>query len=58
MADDGICAGAVPPIVGGVLTGVGLTLGQAAEAIERGEDLPLSAVQRRMVETWALEHAE
>ena len=54
---DGICAGSVPPIVGGVLTGVGLTLAQAAEALERGERVALTDVQRRMVETWALEHA-
>jgi hypothetical protein len=52
---DGICAGSAPPLVGGVLTDVGLTLEQAAAALERGEDLPLTDVQRRMVETWVLE---
>ena len=57
MADDGICAGSAPPMVNGVLTDVGLTLAEAAEALERGERLPLTDVQRRMVETWALEPA-
>jgi hypothetical protein len=57
MTDEGICGGSAPPLVNGVLTGVGLTLEQAAAALERGEDLALSAVQRRMVEAWALEHA-
>ena len=58
MADDGICAGSPPPLVGGVLTDVGLTLEQAARALERGEELPLTDVQHRVVEAWALEHAE
>jgi hypothetical protein len=41
----------------GILTDVGMTLSEAAAALERGEDLPLTDVQRRMVETWAIEHA-
>jgi molybdenum cofactor cytidylyltransferase len=53
LPDAGICAGSVPPMVGSVLTGSGLTLAQAADALERGETPPLSAVQRRMVEEWA-----
>ena len=55
---DGICAGSAPPIVGGILTDVGMTLAEAAAALERGERVPLTEVQRRMVETWALEHAQ
>jgi hypothetical protein len=55
VADEGICAGSVPPLVGGVLTGTGLTLAQAAERLARGDALPdLTAVQRRMVEDYAL----
>jgi hypothetical protein len=43
----------VPPLVGSILTGTGLTLDQAVAALERGESPPLTDVQRRMVE----EHA-
>jgi hypothetical protein len=50
----GVCGGAPPPLVGSVLTGTGLTLRQAAQALERGEEPPLSDVQRRIVEDWAL----
>jgi hypothetical protein len=58
MADDpncpsGVCGSDVPPLVGSVLTGTGLTLSQAAAALERGERPPLSDVQRRIVEEWA-----
>jgi hypothetical protein len=49
----GICGGDAPPLVGGRLTGAGLTLDEAVEALERGEDPPLTPLQRRMVE----EHA-
>jgi hypothetical protein len=57
MPDDpdgpsGVCGADVPPLVGSVLTGTGLTLAQAAAAIERGERPPLTDVQRRMVEEW------
>jgi hypothetical protein len=57
MPDDpdcpsGICGAEVPPVVGGVLTGAGLTLAQAAAAIERGGRPPLTDVQRRLVEEW------
>jgi hypothetical protein len=55
--DDGICGASAPPIVGGILTDVGMTLAEAAAALEQGERLPLTDVQRRMVETWAIEHA-
>ena len=41
MSDDcGICAGDVPPLIGQVLTGTGLTLDQAARRLANGEDLP------------------
>jgi len=51
--DTGICGGEAPPLIGQVLTGTGLTLAQAAAALERGETPPLSPIQRRMVEDWA-----
>ena len=50
----GVCGADVPPVVGSVLTGVGLTVAQAAARLERGDDLPLSDVQRRIVEEHAL----
>ena len=54
--DTGICGADVPPLIGSVLTGTGLTLERAAELLERGEDPPLlTAVQRRIVEQWAAE---
>ncbi len=49
----GVCGADVPPLVGSVLTGTGLTLAQAASALERGETPPLTDVQRRLVEEWA-----
>jgi hypothetical protein len=52
--DTGVCGSDVPPLVGTVLTGTGLTIGQAIAALERGERPPLSAVQRRIVEAEAL----
>jgi hypothetical protein len=53
--DTGVCAGDVPPLVGSVLTGAGLTVDQAIAALERGERLSLTEVQRRIVEAAALE---
>ncbi len=54
--NDGVCGGDVPPLVGELLTGTDLTLAQAAERPARGEPLPqLTAIQRRMVEEYALE---
>jgi len=55
MSDDGgLCAGDVPPLIGQVLTGTGLTLAQAALRLEQGESLPaLTAIQRRLVEDYA-----
>lgn len=49
----GVCGADVPPLIGSVLTGTGLTLAQAAAALERGERPPLTDVQRRLVEQWA-----
>jgi hypothetical protein len=49
----GVCGSDVPPVIGDILTGTGLTLAQAAAALERGETPPLTAVQRRIVEAWA-----
>ena len=51
--DTGVCGSDVPPLIGDVLTGTGLTLAQAMAAIERGETPPLTPVQRRIVEDWA-----
>ena len=55
MSDDcGICAGDVPPLIGQVLTGTGLTLDQAARRLVAGDELPdLTPVQRRLVEDYA-----
>ncbi len=53
----GVCGGEPPPLVGSVLTGTGLTLAQAAAALERGERPPLTPVQTRLVERWVAEHA-
>jgi hypothetical protein len=51
--DTGVCGSDVPPLIGDLLTGTGLTIAQAAAAIERGETPPLTPVQRRIVEDWA-----
>ncbi len=51
----GVCGADVPPLVGSILTGTGLTLAQAAAALERGEEPRLTEVQRRIVERWAEE---
>ena len=40
--DTGVCGADVPPLVGSILTGTGLTLDQAAAALERGESPPLT----------------
>jgi hypothetical protein len=61
VADDpcpsGICGADVPPLIGSVLTGTGMTLAQAAGALERGEPIALTDVQRRIVEEWAVARA-
>jgi len=51
----GVCGTEVPPLVGSVLTGTGLTLAQAAAALERGEAPALTDVQRRIVERHVLD---
>ena len=52
----GLCGADVPPLVGSVLTGTGLTLAAAAERLLRGQELPpMTDVQRRLVEARALE---
>jgi hypothetical protein len=56
--DIGVCGSEVPPLIGQVLTGTGLTLRQAAAALERGETPPLTAIQRRIVEEWAVASAD
>jgi hypothetical protein len=57
MADltcpSGVCGADVPPLIGSVLTGTGLTLAQAAAALQRGETPSLTDLQRRLVEEWA-----
>jgi hypothetical protein len=53
--DTGVCGSDVPPLVGSVLTGTGLTVAQAIAARARGERPALSDVQRRIVEEEALE---
>ncbi len=53
--ESGVCGGDVPPLIGDVLTGTGLTLQQAARKLARGESLPaMTPVQRRIVEDYAL----
>jgi hypothetical protein len=52
----GVCGAAPPPLVGSVLTGVGMTLAQAARALERGEPVVLTDVQRALVDRWAERH--
>ncbi len=50
----GVCGTEVPPLVGSILTGVGLTLDAAADRFEHGDALPtLTDVQRRLVEAHA-----
>ncbi|MCW2994802.1 MAG: hypothetical protein JWQ18_2297 [Conexibacter sp.] len=50
----GVCGAEIPPLIGSVLTGTGLTVAQAAAALERGEAPALTDVQRRIVEEHAL----
>jgi hypothetical protein len=48
--DTGVCGADVPPLVGSILTGTGMTLDQAVAALARGEEPPLTELQRRIVE--------
>ena len=50
--DTGVCGADVPPVVGEILTGTGMTVRQAAAALERGETPALTPLQRRIVEDW------
>ena len=51
----GVCGGDVPPLIGDVLTGTGLTLAQAADRLADGDPLAeLTSVQRRMVEDYSM----
>jgi hypothetical protein len=51
----GVCGADVPPLVGEILTGTGMTLDQAVARVERGDALPpLTDVQQRIVEQAAL----
>lgn len=45
-------------MVGSVLTGTGLTIAQAAARLERGEEPPLSDVQRAIVERWLMQRPD
>jgi hypothetical protein len=50
----GVCGTDVPPLVGSILTGTGLTLNAAADRLENGDELlNLTDVQRRLVESHA-----
>jgi hypothetical protein len=51
----GICSSSAPPLIGSTLTGTGLTLDRAAQLVAAGQDVPLSDVQRRIVEQRAME---
>lgn len=56
MSDEhcSVCSGDVPPLIGQVLTGTGLTLAQAARRLVEGDALPdLTPIQRRLVEEYA-----
>ena len=60
MPDDacpgGVCGADVPPLIGTVLTGTGLTVAQAVTRLERGDALrELTDVQRRIVERAAVD---
>jgi hypothetical protein len=54
---NGVCSSSAPPLIGSILTGSGLTLDRAVELLNRGEDLPLTDVQLRIVEERALQTA-
>lgn len=50
----GVCGTAVPPLVGSMLTGIGLTLDAAADRFENGRAIAgLTEVQARLVEAHA-----
>ncbi len=50
----GVCGTEVPPLIGSILTGVGLTLDQAADRFEHDQPIAgLTDVQLRLVEAHA-----
>lgn len=50
----GVCGTDVPPLVGSMLTGIGLTLDAAADRFEQDQPIPgLTDVQQRLVESHA-----
>jgi hypothetical protein len=51
---NGVCSSTAPPLIGSILTGSGLTLDRAVVLLREGADLPLTDVQRRIVEERAL----
>jgi hypothetical protein len=51
----GVCGADVPPLIGSILTGSGLTLSQAADRLEADEPLQLTELQLRLVERHAEE---
>jgi hypothetical protein len=52
---NGVCSSTPPPLIGSILTGSGLTLDRAVQLLEQGAELPLTDVQRRIVEERALQ---
>ena len=52
--DTGVCGSDVPPLVGSVLTGTGLTVAQAVGARGRGGTPPHTDDERGVVEDAAL----
>jgi hypothetical protein len=51
---NGVCSSSAPPLIGSILTGTGLTLDRAVDLYTEGAELPLTDVQRRIVEERAL----
>ncbi|WP_210494991.1 hypothetical protein [Patulibacter sp. SYSU D01012] len=47
---NGVCSASAPPLIGSTLTGTGLTLDRAAQLLAEGRELPLTDLQRRIVE--------
>lgn len=48
--ENGVCGADVPPLIGSLLTGTGLTVDAAARKLAAGEPVALTEVQRRIVE--------
>lgn len=51
---NGVCSSTAPPLIGSILTGSGLSLDRAVALLRDGVDLPLTEVQRRIVEERAM----